>query len=126
VLLLHVIAENRIQEAIDAGAFDNLPGAGRPLDLTEDPLVPAELRAAYRMLRNAGCVPPEVEQLRELRQLQRSVAEAPDADSRRRALAKLNLLSARLAESRGLRGYLRIEARYAQRVLERLGGGAKG
>ena len=126
MLLLDVIAENRIQEAIDAGAFDNLPGAGRPLDLTEDPLVPAELRAAYRMLRNAGCVPPEVEQLRELRQLQRSAAEAPDADSRRRALAKLNLLSARLAESRGLKGYLRIEARYAQRVLERLGGGVKG
>lgn len=126
MLLLDVIAESRIQEAIDAGAFDNLPGAGKPLDLTEDPLVPAELRAAYRLLRNAGCVPPEAEQLRELRNLETQVAGAPDADSRRRALAKLNLLSARLAESRGLRGCLRIEARYAQQVLERLGGTAKG
>ncbi len=119
MLLFDIVAENRIQEAIENGAFDNLPGAGKPLDLTEDPLVPAELRAAYRMLKNAGCVPPEVEQLRELRQLERLAAEAPDQESRRRALARLNLLSARLAESRGLRGYLRIEARYAAKVLER-------
>lgn len=121
MLLFDIIAENRIQEAIDAGAFDNLPGAGKPLDLTEDPLVPAELRAAYRMLRNAGYVPPEVEHLRELRQLERLATEAPDADSRRRAQARLNLLAARLAESRGLRGYLRIEAQYAGKVLARFG-----
>lgn len=122
MLLFDVIAENRIQEAIDAGALDNLPGAGEPLDLTEDPLVPTELRAAYRMLKNAGYVPPEVEQLKELRELEQRVAEAPDPDRRRRALAKLTLLSARLAESRGLGGYLRIEARYREKVLNRLQG----
>jgi len=40
------------------GDFDGLPGAGRPLVLDDDPLVPEDLRLAYRILKNAGFVPP--------------------------------------------------------------------
>lgn len=54
MLALEVIAERRIEEAIAQGLFDTLPGAGRPLDLDDDPLVPAEARMARRILRNAG------------------------------------------------------------------------
>src|SRR5690606_37251344 len=35
-------AEERILEAMAQGAFDNLPGKGRPLDLRENPFVPPE------------------------------------------------------------------------------------
>jgi hypothetical protein len=59
-----LIAERRIQEALARGEFDNLPGAGRPLELDDEPLVPEEVRAIYRVLKNAGFVPPEVEALR--------------------------------------------------------------
>src|SRR5262249_28242572 len=45
-------------EAIQAGEFDNLPGAGRPLDLRENPYVPDEWRLAFKVLENAGMVPP--------------------------------------------------------------------
>ena len=57
---LTAIAERRIQEAIERGEFDDLPGKGKPLHLGEDDRsVPEELRMAYRMLKNAGLLPPE-------------------------------------------------------------------
>lgn len=100
------IAEAKIAEAMRDGAFDNLPGAGRPLDLDDDRLVPEELRMAYRILRNAGYVPPEVEARKEaadLRQLLR--VTTADEPARRRALARLALLEARLeANGRGTSG----------------------
>jgi hypothetical protein len=47
---LTAIAERRIQEAIERGEFDDLPGKGKPLDLGEDDrAVPPELRMAYRL-----------------------------------------------------------------------------
>ena len=52
--LLDLLAEQRIAAAIDAGEFDDLPGAGKPLDLDDDPLVPDDLRVAWRLLKNAG------------------------------------------------------------------------
>ena len=62
MLALELIAERKIAEAAAQGEFDNLPGAGQPLDLAEDPLVPEETRMANRILRNAGIKPPEVEE----------------------------------------------------------------
>ena len=55
-----------IAEAIARGELDDLPGAGRPLDLDDDALVPEELRLAYRILKNAGFVPAELETLKEM------------------------------------------------------------
>jgi hypothetical protein len=66
---LDALVERRIQAAIAGGEFDNLPGAGRPLALDDDALVPAELRLAYRLLKNAGYVPPELPQIAEVNQL---------------------------------------------------------
>ena len=62
MLAFELIAERKIAEAAAHGEFDNLPGAGRPLELDEDPLVPEEQRMAHRILRNAGFKPPEVEE----------------------------------------------------------------
>jgi hypothetical protein len=61
--MLEFIAEQRIAEAIANGELDDLPGAGRPLDLDDDALIPEELRLAHRILKNAGYVPPELETL---------------------------------------------------------------
>lgn len=60
------LIERRIDEARRRGAFDDLPGSGRPLELDDDRLVPEELRVAWRILKNAGFVPPEVEALRDI------------------------------------------------------------
>jgi hypothetical protein len=62
--MLDFIVEQRIAEALSKGELDALPGAGRPLELDDDALIPEELRLAYRILKNAGCVPAEVEKLK--------------------------------------------------------------
>ncbi|EBW4064534.1 DUF1992 domain-containing protein [Salmonella enterica subsp. enterica serovar Chester] len=61
--LLDQWAERHIIEAQRKGEFDNLPGRGEPLILDDDSHVPAELRAGYRLLKNAGCLPPELPQV---------------------------------------------------------------
>ena len=120
---LDLIAEQRIAEAIDRGELDDLPGAGRPLALDDDPLVPAELRMAYRILKNAGFVPPDVEARKEAASLRALLAGATDEGERDRARSRLALLELQL-EARGaaLRG-----SGYYERVAARLGGtGARG
>ena len=54
MLVLELLAEKKIAEAAERGELDDLPGAGRPLELDDDTLVPEELRMANRILRNAG------------------------------------------------------------------------
>ena len=97
---LELIAEERIQAAVRNGEFDNLPGAGKPLDLTEDPLIPEDLRLAYRILRNSGYVPPEIEARKEAANLRLLIRAATDDGERRRAVTRLALLETRL-EARG-------------------------
>jgi hypothetical protein len=91
------LAERRIEEAIARGELDNLPGAARPLELDDDRLVPEELRLAYRILKNAGFVPPEVDELREIGQLERLVQQGcADALAQARAVKKLALLRTKI------------------------------
>jgi hypothetical protein len=58
--MLEFIAERKIAEALANGELDDLPGAGRPLELDDDALVHEELRMAHRILKNAGYAPAEV------------------------------------------------------------------
>lgn len=101
--MLDFLAERRIAEAVSRGEFDDLPGAGQPLDLDDDALVPEDLRLAYRILKNAGFVPPEVETLNQIAHLERL------AMGNATAVKKLALLKAR------------IEARYYDKAIARLG-----
>lgn len=55
------IVDQKIAEAEAKGAFRNLPGSGKPLQLDDDTLVPEEDRVAYRILKNAGYAPPWIE-----------------------------------------------------------------
>lgn len=69
MLVLEWIAERKIEEAAARGEFEALPNAGEPLDLYEDPLVPAEMRMARRILGNAEVSLEEI--FRELRERRR-------------------------------------------------------
>ena len=72
------IAESRIRAAVEQGEFENLPGAGKPLELEEYFSVPAEMRMAFSILKNAKCVPAEVELLNEVSRLHQAIANAHD------------------------------------------------
>jgi hypothetical protein len=69
------IAENRIAEAFEQGEFENLPGKGRPLDLTAYFNTPGEDRMAFSILKSAGVVPSEVELMREVEALERRLRD---------------------------------------------------
>ncbi|HTM50440.1 MAG TPA: DUF1992 domain-containing protein [Bryobacteraceae bacterium] len=60
------IAERKIREAMEEGAFDDLAGKGRPLDLEEDPYEDPSLRMAHRLLRNNGFAPAWIEEAKDL------------------------------------------------------------
>jgi hypothetical protein len=60
------IAEERIREAMERGEFDNLQNSGQPLKLDRDAWVPEDLRMAYKVLNNSGCLPPELELRKEI------------------------------------------------------------
>jgi Domain of unknown function (DUF1992) len=60
------IAERKIREAMEEGAFDHLEGKGEPLDLEEDPFEDASLRMAHRLLRNNGFAPEWIEEAKEI------------------------------------------------------------
>ena len=76
------IAQQRIQEAVEAGEFDNLPNAGQRLDLEAYFAIPPHLRMAYSVLKSANCVPQEVELLNEVMRLQKAVDDASDDAAR--------------------------------------------
>ncbi|HXJ49988.1 MAG TPA: DnaJ family domain-containing protein [Burkholderiales bacterium] len=108
--MFDLIAERKIAEALARGELDNLPGEGRPLELDDDALIPEELRAAYRILKNAGFVPPEVQALNDIATLERFVNQQEvDAAARAKAVRKLALLRTR------------IESAYCDKTLAKLG-----
>jgi len=97
-----IIAEQKILEAIARGEFANLPGAGKPLRLEDDSMVPGELRISYKVLKNAGCIPPELELRKEiitLRDLLRTIEDDGGKKDKYRELnyklLKLNLMMRR-------------------------------
>ena len=63
----HTVIDRHIAAGQAEGLFDNLPGAGKPLQLDVDTLVPEEVRVGYRMLKNAGFAPPWIELQKNIR-----------------------------------------------------------
>jgi len=119
MLLLDLLAEQRIDAAMQAGEFEGLPGAGRPLPVEDWSFVPEEERAAYRLLKNAGYLPPELELHREALALALQLATAgePDAHSVRilDRLARINLCLAEAGKPQ-----LMIPFEYVDRLAGRL------
>jgi hypothetical protein len=84
------IVEKRIQEAQKKGDFDNLPGRGKPIHLEDDSRIPEELRLAYKILKNADCLPPELETKKEIRQMEDLLENIPDEKEKYKLIKKIN------------------------------------
>src|SRR5215212_1291901 len=88
------LVEQKIREAQEAGEFDGLEGAGRPVDLEAYFNTPEELRAGYALLKNAGALPEEAVVLKELNEATARLEECRDEGERerlRRAVRDLKL-----------------------------------
>jgi len=84
------IVEQRIKEAMEKGEFDDLPGKGKPLPLEDDSHVPEDLRLAYKLLKNADCLPPELLEKKEILQMEDMLATIPDVKERYKLIKKIN------------------------------------
>ena len=119
--ILDVLVEQRISSAATNGAFDDLPGAGRPLDFDDDLFVPEEVRAIYRVLKNSGFLPPEVERMQERDRLRTRLAQLPLEDSEQKAL-RARLLAIDLALTAGRGSGLNVPPIYREKILAKLSG----
>jgi len=90
------IAERRIIEAIENGEFENLEGMGKPLHFEDEAFIPDDLRMAYKFLKNAGFVPPELELRKEVINLCALLNTIDDDKERLKKLRELNFLLLKL------------------------------
>lgn len=124
--VLDQLAESRIQEALERGELNELPGSGRRLRLDDDSMVPEELRMAYRVLRNANYLPPELQLRKDIERvedlLSEMQADAACHEQRHEAHRRLTVLRMQLDSHRGRRGAapLWADPLYEQRLLAHL------
>ena len=78
--------------AQEEGAFDNLPGKGKPLALDDDTYIPEDLRLTFKILKNSNCLPIEMELRSEIFNLRQLLHAAIDPETRKELRRELNLL----------------------------------
>jgi len=84
------IVEKKIKEAMDKGEFDDLPGRGKPIAFEDDSNIPEDLRLAFKVLKNADCLPPELQLKKEIRQMEDMLEGIPDEKEKYRQIKKIN------------------------------------
>ena len=89
---LHRLVEERIEKAQQEGVFDNLPGKGKPLKMDDDSSIPEDLRLTYKVLKNSGCLPIEMELKKQIFNLRQLLNAAIDEETRKDLRRQLNLL----------------------------------
>lgn len=102
------LADERIREAQLRGEFERLPGAGKPLP-EEDELagVPEELRIGFKMLKNAGVLPEEMQLRKDMLTLHDLLVACRQDEEKLKLAAQLNAKKLRyrmLMEERGWSG----------------------
>jgi hypothetical protein len=116
----HLIAERKIQEALRNGEFDDLPGKGEPLRLEDESGIPEELRLAYKILKNADCLPPELELKKEILNLGEMIQGIEDLNEKYRQMKRLNFMIMKLNLMRKVSPLFEEDQVYYEKVVERV------
>lgn len=114
------IVEERILVAQRKGAFEGLPGRGRPIDFADDRHIPEDLRLAYKILKNADCLPAEIELKKEIERTEDLLAAMTDTRERYKAMRKINYLIMRLNMTRQGSIALDMPPQYEQKLTARI------
>ena len=115
------IAERKIREALEKGELDNLPGQGEPLSLEDDSHVPEDLRMAYKVLKNADCLPPEIELRKEIRQMEDLLETIPDEKEKYRHIKRINLKITKLNMMGHKSPLLEENQLYYSKIIDKIG-----
>ena len=115
------IVEERILKAQKMGEFENLPGAGKPLAIEDHRFISEELRLAYKILKNADCLPVEIELKKEIKQTQDLLTGMQETSEKYRILKKLNFLILKLNSIRDTSITHEMPQVYTEKLIERFG-----
>jgi hypothetical protein len=114
------IVEERIRSAQQKGFFDNVPGTGKPLQLADDRHIPEDLRMAHKILKNADCLPPEIELKKEIQRTEDLLAGMEETVEKYKILKKLNFLIMKLNTIQNTSAVFEMPQRYLEKMAERL------
>ena len=114
------IIEDRIRRAQQKGEFENLEGAGKPLIFDSDSHVDSELRLAYKILKNADCLPAEIQLKKEIKRTEDLLSGMEKTAEKYRAIQKLNFLIMKLNTMAKLPVDREIPQKYSAKLVERL------
>lgn len=116
---LAFIAEQKITKAIENGELNPSGWKNRPLPLDDDHLVPADLKMAYKILKNAGYLPPEIETRKEITRLEQLIAKTEDEHLRVQQMRKLSVLLMKVEANRRTPSNIAHDDEYFRKVVER-------
>lgn len=114
------IVEERIQQSIKNGDFNNLAGKGQPLKADDFSRIPEDLRLAYRILKNADCVPPEIDIKKDITRTETLLERQVDEKQRYQTIRKLNFLIMKLNTLRNGRVSFDIPQKYENQIVDRI------
>jgi hypothetical protein len=79
-----------VQRAEQSGALEDNPSHGKPLNMNDGYLdTPEEVRMTYKILKNAGYVPAEVQALKDLAALREALNDCTDEQEKRDLRVKI-------------------------------------
>jgi hypothetical protein len=114
------IAEQRISQAIEEGSLSFEKWKNKPLRLEDDHFVPADLKMAYKMLKNSGYLPPEIEDKKEIQRIEDLIAHTEDEHVRLKQMKKLNLMLMKVDARRKTPKNIKLQDEYYSKVVERV------
>jgi len=117
---LTFIAEQKIAEAMRERDFNSPKWKNKPLPLEDDRFVPEDLKMAYKILKNSGYLPPEIEERKEIKQLEDLIACTTDEHERLKQMKKLSVLLMKVDAKRSFSSNLSSQNEYYRQVVERI------
>ena len=121
MLEIQKIIEKRILEAQKKGEFDDLPGTGEPISIEDDSHVPEDLRLTYKILKNANCVPPEIQLRKDIRKMEDMLEGMSDEKEKYRHIKRINFKIMQLNTMGKTSPLLEDTELYYNKVLEKTG-----
>ena len=118
--ILTFLAEQKILQAMEERDLSDNSFKYKPLPLEDDSFVPAELKIAYKILKNGGFLPPEVEERKEIKRIEDLIISTEDEHERLRQMKKLELLMMKIDAKRSFTTSINSQHEYYRNVVERI------
>ena len=118
--ILAFLAEQKILQAMEERDLSDTSFKYKPLPLEDDSFVPAELKIAYKILKNGGFLPPEVEERKEVKRLEDLITSTEDEHERLRQMKKLEVLLMKIDAKRSFSTSINSQHEYYRNLVERI------